>query len=74
MPQVFIATGPSQGFNVELDRIPVSGDLVNYQNQNYPIEAVLLMDGGGTQCGAGIPRQAESVEDTGGLVSEPMTG
>ncbi|MEA3053099.1 MAG: hypothetical protein QOG72_2002 [Sphingomonadales bacterium] len=71
MPKVYISTGPNSGFNAELDRIPVVGDLVMYQNQNYPIQAVLLIAGGGAQAGAGTPQQAESRTDASAPVPEP---
>ncbi len=48
MFQVLVNTGVSQGFYVNVDRIPVAGDFIAYENADYLVVATYLSDGGGT--------------------------
>jgi hypothetical protein len=49
MFEVFVNTGVSQGFNVNVDRIPVAGDFILYKNASYLVESTYLSAGGGTR-------------------------
>ena len=60
MFQVTVTTGPSQSLDVELDRVPVSGDFILAGNVQYEVQDVQLQDGGGVLAGSRIAADTPS--------------
>jgi len=51
---VIVNTGASQSFKVNIDRVPVAGDFIQYQGNNYIVQGTWMADGGGTNTFAKI--------------------
>lgn len=51
---VTVNTGPSQAFNVNIDRVPVAGDFIQYGGNAYIVQGTWMADGGGTNTFAKI--------------------
>lgn len=51
---VTVYPGARLGFDVNIDRVPVAGDNILYQNKNYTVQRTWMLDGGGSYVAAEI--------------------